>query len=924
MALPEQNGGFILLVEDDRGTSELEAQRLEPLRLEVRRAANAEETMAELQKATPELMLLDYSLPGTNAVQLIERLREGSITIPPFIVVTGRGDEGVAVETMKSGALDYIVKNADFLENLLPAAKKALEKIKLLNDLETSRMNTAKNMRLYSFLAQVNAAASLTKEKDALFRRICEIAVKTGELRMAWIAVPDRDLGRLIPLCWAGNTDGYLDSIKISLHKDDQTSKGPSATAATTGRICTTSDISTDPLMLPWRQEALKRGYRSTAALPLEEGGKTVAILQLYSAQPSFFTDDELKLLYEIKGDISLALDAISSETKRTAAEAALEHTARQLTHVMDVTPVMLLTLRHKNGVFIREWVSGNLEALTGYSPEEILSPGWWRENVNPEDSDDQAATYQKLLKEGQVSRDFRFRKKNGQYFWAHSQLKLANPETGEITGSWTDITPLKESEIRFQELFEKAPVGYQSLDADGKLLAVNNTWTTVYGYCAKEALGRNFTEFLLPGSKKVFADNFSKLKADGKLNNLEFEIRRKDGAARHIVLNGEVGHNQDGTFRQTHCVFTDVTDTWKDRRQTDLLSQAIRASFNEIYIFDAATFRFIFVNYCAVKNLGYSPEELEELTPWDLEKEFTEAAFRQKVAPLLASKGQILDFKSVHTRKDGTSYPVEIRLQLIKSDLTPIFLSVINDITEKEKSKRMAQELISMQRVESLGALAGGIAHDFNNMLTGIMGNLSLLGAKANCAPADLDLINDTIEATRNAQGLTSQLLAFSKGGRPVKKEFCLEHSLRDIFKLSTSGTRAACEFEVPDNLWSVNGDENQIKQAVGNLLINALQAMPSGGKLTLRAENSRCRDILGLKDGDCVKITVSDTGIGIPAEYLDRVFEPYFTTKAKGHGLGLSTTWSVVKNHGGHIEAKSEPGKGTTFVIYLPSTGR
>ena len=230
---------------------------------------------------------------------------------------------------------------------------------------------------------------------------------------------------------------------------------------------------------------------------------------------------------------------------------------------------------------------------------------------------------------------------------------------------------------------------------------------------------------------------------------------------------------------------------------------------------------------------------------------------------------------------------------------------------------------MANMQRVESLGAVAGGIAHDFNNMLTGITANLSLLGAKSARDPGNLEIIHDTIEAARNAQGLTAQLLAFSKGGQPVKKEFCLQKALREIFKLSTSGTKVSCEFKVPDNLWSVEGDENQIKQALNNLLLNSVQAMPAGGKLTLAAENIHCAAMPVFAGGNCVKITVSDTGIGIPEQYLKRIFEPYFTTKNKGHGLGLSMTWSVVKNHGGHIEAMSVPGKGTTFEILLPATG-
>jgi len=867
-------------------------------------------------------MLLDYSLPGANGLELIKQLGSNGITVPPFIMVTGRGDEAVAVAVMKAGALDYLVKTSDFLENLLPAARKALEKIRLTKELAAARLSTVKNLRLYTFLAQVNQAAAEKKDRKALLQAACDIAVNTGGMKMAWVGQPDRDIDRVMPLYQAGFVDGYLDQIRVSLKPGDPNSKGPTGTAAATGKISTSTDIATDAIIAPWREKALARGYRSSAAIPLLEGGRLTALLTLYSPEPSFFTGEELKLLEEIKGDISLALDALAAEEQRAAAQAALERTAAQLSHVMETNPVILFSMRETGDRLVIQWVSGNVQAMTGYEPAEILAPGWWEGNLHPLDKD-WAIAEQKKMTGGQVTHDFRFRKKDGNYFWAHAQFKKTSTDSGEIIASWTDISPLKESELRFNELFEKAPVGYQSLDAAGRLLAVNDIWTATFGYTKAEALGRNIAEFLLPADRQAFMERFPKFKTQGWTTGSEFEIRSKDGATRRLAFSGRIAYNPDGSFKATHCVFIDKTETWKAQRQTDLLSHAIKASFNEIYLFDPATYKFIFVNYGALKNLGYAPEEMENLAPWDLKKEFTEASFRAKTAPLLRGEGETLAFETVHTRKDGTTYPVAVHLQYVKSD-SPVFLAVITDITQRKRAEKLLEEIAGMQRVEALGALAGGIAHDFNNMLTGIMANLSLLEAKANCDPASLEILKDTTEAARNARGLTAQLMAFAKGGQPVKKEFCLEQALADIFKLATAGTKAACEFSVPENLWSVEGDENQLKQAVNNVLVNALQAMPAGGKLTLRAENAGGPELTGLAGKDCVKLTVTDTGIGIPAQYLGRIFDPYFTTKSRGHGLGLSMVWSVIKNHGGHIQASSEPGKGTAFEIYLLSTGR
>ncbi len=1052
--MPLTNGkrGTLLVLEDDRGTCELEAQRLESLGLDIHRAYTPEEGRAALAAGPqPELLLIDYSLPGTNALEFIEKLRVDGMEIPPFMVVTGRGDEAVAVAAMKAGACDYLVKNSEFLENLLPAVKKVLEKIVLRKELEAAQQSTARNLHLYSFLAQVNLAASQTRDRGELYRRICDIAVATGGLRMAWVGLYDRDLSRIVPYCWAGTVDGYLDGLKVPVGGDAPEAKGPTGLASVTGAIQACSDIIEAPEMLPWREKALARGYRSSAAIPLEENGRLVAVLSAYSGQTGFFSGDELKLLGEIKADISLALTGLASEENRQKAQSSLEHTAAQLAHIMDVTPVILFTLKTApSGETYTDWVSGNAPALTGYAVEEILHPGWWLENIHPEDRQQVIEGQKELLSKKSLTQDFRFRRKDGSWFWVHGQLSVSPDRRGEITGSWTDITRLKESEERFQELFEKTPVGYQSMDADGRLLAVSDTWCRVFGRSRAEVLGHALSEYMTPEFKAGFFECFEHFKRNGTVDGVEFEIERPDGARRWLSFSGKVATNKDGTFQQTYCVFNDITERREQDKRMRLLTDAISASFDEVYIFSPEDFHFIFVNQSAFKNLGYTAGEIKKLTPWALKHEFTEATFRAAVGPLLRGEQHMLLFETAHFRKDGSFYPVEVRLQLVESAEEKVFLAVINDITEKKKAgeelerqrrlfadvlenstsliyaldrqghfliankalaaasntvpgsmlgkkresfidplsarehsandqkifesgqagvfeeavlrpsglayfysvkfplkdasgntyavcgissdiserknaERMMAEMANMQRVESLGALAGGIAHDFNNMLTGIMANLSLLSARTP-GKENADIIHDTLEAARSAQALTTQLLSFSRGGKPVKKELCLEKALKDIFVLATRGAAAAQELDVDERLCSVEGDENQLKQAVNNILLNGIQAMPSGGTIRLRAENIGPAQPVPalLAPGDYVKITISDTGIGVPAEYLPRIFEPYFTTKTKGHGLGLPMAWSVVKNHGGHIEASSEPGKGTEFRIFLPSTGR
>jgi PAS domain S-box-containing protein len=237
---------------------------------------------------------------------------------------------------------------------------------------------------------------------------------------------------------------------------------------------------------------------------------------------------------------------------------------------------------------------------------------------------------------------------------------------------------------------------------------------------------------------------------------------------------------------------------------------------------------------------------------------------------------------------------------------------------------KKMEEDILKAQKLESLGVLAGGIAHDFNNLLTAILGNVSL--AKMLASPQDkiYERLTSAEKASLRARDLTQQLLTFSKGGAPVKKATSLSELIKDSVSFALSGSHVTCEFSFPDDLWVVEVDEGQISQVIQNLIINAEQAMPEGGRIRVSCKNLTVSEEEGLplKEGTYVRISVQDQGGGIPPKYLQRIFDPYFTTKEKGRGLGLATVYSIIRNHNGYITLDSETGVGTTFRIYLPAS--
>jgi len=272
----------------------------------------------------------------------------------------------------------------------------------------------------------------------------------------------------------------------------------------------------------------------------------------------------------------------------------------------------------------------------------------------------------------------------------------------------------------------------------------------------------------------------------------------------------------------------------------------------------------------------------------------------------------------------------------LISATIAPMFgkdnsiigaVLVFRDITEKRK---IEEDLLRMHKLESVGVLAGGIAHDFNNVLSVILGNISLAGMYAK--PDDEKLqkrFRDAEQAVSRAKDLTQQLLTFSKGGSPVKRTSAVQSVLKASCRFAVTGSNIQCHFNLPDNLLPVDIDAGQINQVINNIMINAQQAMPEGGTIHVGAENTVSSGItatqgLILDKGEYIKISITDHGTGIPADHLKKVFDPYFTTKERGTGLGLATCHSIIKKHGGYITVESAVGQGTTFYIYLPASPR
>jgi two-component system cell cycle sensor histidine kinase/response regulator CckA len=274
-------------------------------------------------------------------------------------------------------------------------------------------------------------------------------------------------------------------------------------------------------------------------------------------------------------------------------------------------------------------------------------------------------------------------------------------------------------------------------------------------------------------------------------------------------------------------------------------------------------------------------------------------------------------DERSALLAKDGTRRLVEHSGTPIRDNdgrLDGVVL-VIRDVTD---AVRLEEERLTASKLASLGVLAGGIAHDFNNILTTIVGHISL--ARLDSAPAERGPLDEAEKGCGRAKALTQQLLTFSKGGAPVRKTVFLRDVIRNAAGGAVRGSSVTCEFAIDETLWAIDADEGQTTQVITNVVLNSVQATPDGGIIVVRADNIPA-GADPRAEAAAIRITIQDHGVGISESHLAKVFDPYFTTKKRGSGLGLATAYSIVRNHGGRLEIRSAIGQGTTVVITLPA---
>jgi PAS domain S-box-containing protein len=474
----------------------------------------------------------------------------------------------------------------------------------------------------------------------------------------------------------------------------------------------------------------------------------------------------------------------------------------------------------------------------------------------------------------------------------------------------------------QYRLLIDSASDLIHSVTPDGAFLYTNQAWRDTLGYTEEDIRNLSLIDIVDNKCKGECALIFKNLMKGEKIDRNATTFIAKNGD--RVIVEGRCStHFENGKPLFMTGIFRDMSDLTRSelaRRESEIKYKNLFENSSDLIQIVMPNGNFKYVNRAWRETFGYSEEEISTLSIFDLISTdcqgHCQATFQQ-----IISEPKLHHLDTVFTTKDGRQVIIEGNAICKFEDGKPVSTQCIfNDVTEK---RHMVEELIKAQKLESLGVLAGGIAHDFNNLLTAIIGNISL--AKMYTNPHDIisGYLDNTEKASIRAQGLTKQLLTFSKGGAPIKTVTTITELIKDATSFVLRGSKVKCDYHFDESLWDIEADEGQLSQVSQNLVINASQAMPKGGTITIQGTNKTLSldEHPTLPPGKYIELLFQDTGTGIPPEHISRIFDPYFSSKSTGSGLGLAISYSIIKNHDGMITVSSKLGQGTIFSILLPA---
>jgi len=585
-----------------------------------------------------------------------------------------------------------------------------------------------------------------------------------------------------------------------------------------------------------------------------------------------------------------------------------------------------------------------------GYSRQELMGMNY-KAYTTPETAKRAYQFFNEIYRTGRPKRslDHVIIRKDGSRRIIDMSISLMLSPSGEPIGFWgvgRDVTErieaeqaLKKSEERYRTILDTMEEGYFEDDLKGTLTFINDAGCRLMGYDRDELIGMTYRNYSSPETARHMYEVYHRIFESGNPEfMMDYEIIRKDGSVRTHQANAALLRDHAGEPKGFRILVRDVTERKKAEDALRLSEERYRTildTMEEGYYEVDLKGSFTFVNDAGCRLLGYERDELVGMNYRNYHSPETARHMYEVYHPMFETGKTefLMDYEVI--RKDGSVRTHQANSTILRDHAgrPKGFRVLARDITERKRAEdekaKLEAQLLQAQKMESVGRLAGGVAHDFNNMLSVILGYTELI--KLRLEP-DNPLLHDLMEIERAAgrsKDITAQLLAFSRkqiiSPRPMNLNDLISSTQKTLARLI--GEDIDLRFYPGEGLWSIRFDLSQMEQILVNLAVNARDAMPHGGKLTVETANilmneDYCRVHLGSTPGPYVLLAVSDNGSGMDKETLQNVFEPFFTTKeiGKGTGLGLATVYGIVQQNNGFINVYSEQGQGTTFKIYLP----
>ncbi len=822
-----------------------------------------------------EIILCDYKMPGFSGAEALKLARSQSPDIP-FLIISGTIGEELAVAMMKAGAHDFLLKDA--LGRLVPAVERELREAEIRRERDSQQAALRESEAAYHTLFDASTDGILLIGLDGSFVDASRAAYE-----------------RL----------GYTKSELLDMH---------------IGQLVHADFKMLVPVRLKELQE---RGASVFESAYLRKDGSSMPV----EVSSRLIDHQGKQVFFSIVRDI----------TERKKAEALLRNTNETLNALIRYSPLAIICTDREGRITV--WNSA-AEQIFGWSESEVLGG---KNPIVPGHKEEEYRRLQERVLSGSPyhARELQRQRKDGSLIYLQASSSAVYAENGDVIaliGIFEDITDRKAATeallARERQLAESQRMAHIG-SWEHNLTTGDVNWSDelfrLVGLDPAKDPGdfKRFVEMIHPDDRPRLKSAIERTVATGEHFSVDYRIVLDDGTTRTLHAQAELKHDPTGTQNILSGTAQDITERKRAEEQLRRSEEYVRSildSVDEGFIVVDRNYRILTANraYCAQAHrsvesvVGRKCFEVSHGLARPCSESGEDCAVRR-----VFESGEPQVAVHSHGNGDGEVLFAETKAYPLRNGSGEI-TSVIETVTNITEKHLLEEERLKTQKLEAIGTLAGGIAHDFNNLLQGVFGYISMAKSTLDEPDRSLAMLEQAEKALGLSVSLTSQLLTFSKGGKPVKRRLDLRSVVENAVKFALSGSRLDSRIELDRDLRPVEADEGQIAQVIQNIVLNANQAMPRGGEIEITGKN-REAPAPGvpqvLEPGRYVAIAVRDRGTGIPASALARIFDPYFTTKEKGSGLGLATSYSIIKNHGGQIEVQSEIGQGSCFTIYLPA---